>query len=137
MSCVPARSSRRLSETLSDRHNSSVNAFDYFVLYSVSSSMSTVFFTSCFVILFSSLWRSMRICDPHFTHFILKSMPAYITSNIFPPHGCGFFSSTVSPTFIFIGISSPSKNCRYADNASGSRLFHYYFTISFQAYHSP
>ncbi len=73
---------------------------------SVFRSMSTVFFTSCFVILFSSLWRSRRICEPHFRHFILKSIPTYMTSNLFPPHGCGFFSSIVSPTFIFIGILS-------------------------------
>lgn len=104
MSCVPARSDRRLSETpVTCTIAPSMHLINWYY-NSVLRSMSMVFFASCLVILFSSLWRSRRICEPHFRHFILKSIPAYMTSNVFPPHGCGFLSSIVSPTFIFIGM---------------------------------
>ena len=47
---------------------------------------------------FSNFRRGSRTWEPHFRHCSRTSMPIYMISKSFPPQGCAFFISTVSPT---------------------------------------
>lgn len=59
-----------------------------------------------FLTLFSSFGLSSQTCVPQVRHFKRKSIPARMTSKVFPPQGCCFFNSKMSPTFIFNAISA-------------------------------
>jgi len=50
---------------------------------------------------FSSFGLGRVMSLPQPLQIILTSLPTRMTLKAFSPHGCGFFSSTVSPTDIF------------------------------------